>query len=188
MSSSNCCCLPCIQISLEAGQVVWYSRLLKTFLVCCDLHSWRVWHNQYCRSRCFSGLKTEKSPLPAPWDELVTVLECQVYWERKGTEQLADILVWTFVFQVPVRVRPDPLHLQPLPLPLRFRVRLLLGGILAWATGGVQVELLRSVHLLCRLRGLQVREPELASSHRGLPHVCNLMPLSFLLIVKWGHF
>ena len=31
MSSSNCCFLTCIQISQEAGQVVWYSYLLKCF-------------------------------------------------------------------------------------------------------------------------------------------------------------
>ena len=31
MSSSNCCFLTCIQISQEAGQVVWYSYLLKNF-------------------------------------------------------------------------------------------------------------------------------------------------------------
>ena len=31
MSSSNCCFLICIQISQEAGQVVWYSHLLKYF-------------------------------------------------------------------------------------------------------------------------------------------------------------
>ena len=29
MSSSNCCFLTCIQVSQEAGQVVWYSNLLK---------------------------------------------------------------------------------------------------------------------------------------------------------------
>ena len=29
MSGSNCCFLASIQISQEAGQVVWYSRLLK---------------------------------------------------------------------------------------------------------------------------------------------------------------
>ena len=28
MSGSNCCLLTCIQISQEAGQVVWYSHLL----------------------------------------------------------------------------------------------------------------------------------------------------------------
>ena len=31
MSSSNCCFLTCIQISQEAGQVAWYSHLLKYF-------------------------------------------------------------------------------------------------------------------------------------------------------------
>ena len=31
MSSSNCCFLICIQVSQEAGQVVWYSHLLKNF-------------------------------------------------------------------------------------------------------------------------------------------------------------
>ena len=31
MSSSNCCFLTCIQISQEAGQVGWYSHLLKNF-------------------------------------------------------------------------------------------------------------------------------------------------------------
>ena len=37
MSSSNFCFLTCIQISQEAGQVVWYSHFLKEFPpVCCD--------------------------------------------------------------------------------------------------------------------------------------------------------
>ena len=31
MSSSTCCFLSCIQISQEAGQVVWYSHLFKNF-------------------------------------------------------------------------------------------------------------------------------------------------------------
>ena len=31
MSSSNCCFLTCIQISQEAGQVVWYSDLFQNF-------------------------------------------------------------------------------------------------------------------------------------------------------------
>ena len=31
MSSSNCCFLTCTQVSQEAGQVVWYSHLLKIF-------------------------------------------------------------------------------------------------------------------------------------------------------------
>src|SRR5574340_686836 len=31
MSSSNCCFLPCIQVSQEAGQVVWHSHLFQNF-------------------------------------------------------------------------------------------------------------------------------------------------------------
>src|SRR5574337_1151751 len=31
MSSSKCCFLTCIQISQEAGQVVWYSHLFQNF-------------------------------------------------------------------------------------------------------------------------------------------------------------
>ena len=39
MSSSNCCFLTCIQISQEAGQVVWYSHLLKNFLQLAVIHT-----------------------------------------------------------------------------------------------------------------------------------------------------
>ena len=31
MSSSNCCFLTCIQVSQEAGQVVWYSHVFQNF-------------------------------------------------------------------------------------------------------------------------------------------------------------
>ena len=55
MSSSNWCFLTCIQISQEAGQVVWYSHLFKIFLVCYHSHSQRLWHSQWSRNRCFSG-------------------------------------------------------------------------------------------------------------------------------------
>ena len=55
MSSSNCCLLTCLQISQEAGQVVWFSHLFKNFPVCCDPHIQRLWCSQWSRSRCFSG-------------------------------------------------------------------------------------------------------------------------------------
>ena len=38
MSSSNCCFLTCIQISQEAGQVVWYSHLFQNFLQFLVIH------------------------------------------------------------------------------------------------------------------------------------------------------
>ena len=41
MSISNCFFLNCIQISQEAGQVGWYTHLLKNLPVCCDPHSQR---------------------------------------------------------------------------------------------------------------------------------------------------
>ena len=39
MCGSNCCFLTCIQISQEAGQVVWYSHLLKNFPQFVVIHS-----------------------------------------------------------------------------------------------------------------------------------------------------
>ena len=42
MSSSNCCFLTCIQISQEAGQVVWYSHLFQNFPQCIMIHTVKV--------------------------------------------------------------------------------------------------------------------------------------------------
>ena len=42
MSSCNCCFLPCIQISQETGQVVWYSHLLKNFPQFVVIHTVKV--------------------------------------------------------------------------------------------------------------------------------------------------
>ena len=39
MSSSNCCFLTCIQVSPEAGQVVWYSHLFQNFLQFIVIHA-----------------------------------------------------------------------------------------------------------------------------------------------------
>ena len=39
MSSSNCCFLTCIQVSQEAGQVVWYSHLFQNFPQLIVIHS-----------------------------------------------------------------------------------------------------------------------------------------------------
>ena len=44
MSGSNCCFLTCIQISQEAGKVVWYLRLLKNipqFVLIYCVSKWR---------------------------------------------------------------------------------------------------------------------------------------------------
>jgi len=42
MSSSNCCFLTCIQISEEAGTVVWYSHLLKKFPQFVVIHTVKI--------------------------------------------------------------------------------------------------------------------------------------------------
>ena len=39
MSSSNCCFLTCIQISPEAGQVVWYSHVFQNFPLFVVIHT-----------------------------------------------------------------------------------------------------------------------------------------------------
>ena len=39
MSSSNCCFLTCIQVSQEAGQVVWYAHLFQNFLQFIVIHT-----------------------------------------------------------------------------------------------------------------------------------------------------
>ena len=51
-SSSNCYFLTCIQISQEAGQVVWYSRLMKIFHSC-NSHSQRLWRSQWEQTERF---------------------------------------------------------------------------------------------------------------------------------------
>ena len=56
MSSSNCCFLTRIQMSQEAGQVVWYSLLIKNFPQFIVIYSQRLWHNQQSRSRYFSWI------------------------------------------------------------------------------------------------------------------------------------
>ena len=42
MSSFNCCFLTCLQISQEAGQVVWYSHLFKNFPQFIVIHTVKV--------------------------------------------------------------------------------------------------------------------------------------------------
>ena len=41
MSSSNCCFWTCIQISQEAGQVVWYSHLFQNFPQFIEIHTFK---------------------------------------------------------------------------------------------------------------------------------------------------
>ena len=58
MSSSICCFLTCIQVSQEAGQVVWYSHLLQNFPQFIVIHTVKAfgvinkaYHVHMCRKR-----------------------------------------------------------------------------------------------------------------------------------------
>ena len=53
MSSSNCCFLTSIQVSQEAGKVVWYFHFFKNFPQFVVIHSQKLSHSQWSRSRCF---------------------------------------------------------------------------------------------------------------------------------------
>ena len=41
-----CCFLTCIQVSQEAGQVVWHSHLLQNFPQFIFIHTQRLWHSE----------------------------------------------------------------------------------------------------------------------------------------------
>ena len=44
MSGSNCCFLTCIQVSQEAGKMVWYSHLSKNFPQFVVIHTVKGFH------------------------------------------------------------------------------------------------------------------------------------------------
>ena len=56
MSGSNCYFFTCIQISWEAGKVVWYSHLFQNFPQFAMIHPFKGFSSQWSRSRCFSGI------------------------------------------------------------------------------------------------------------------------------------
>ena len=65
-SSSNCCFLTCIQVSQEAGQVVCYSHLLKSFPQFAVIHTVRGFGavnksevNVFLELSCFSNDPTD---------------------------------------------------------------------------------------------------------------------------------
>ena len=56
MYGCNCCFLSCIQVSQEAGKVLWYAISLIVFHSFLWYTQQRIWNSQWNRSRCFSGL------------------------------------------------------------------------------------------------------------------------------------
>ena len=75
--SSNCCFLTCIQVSQEAGQVVWYSHLFQNFPQYCEhkrrLYTWTSPDGQHrnqrdyilCSQRWRSSIQSAKTRLGA---------------------------------------------------------------------------------------------------------------------------
>ena len=56
-SCSDCCFLTWIHVSQEAGKGgLLFPSLQEYSTVCCDPLSQRLWHSQWSRSRCFSGI------------------------------------------------------------------------------------------------------------------------------------
>ena len=89
MSSSNYCFLTCIQISQEAGKVVWYSCLLMNFPFCCDPQSQRLTHHKIISSLVAQMAKN----LPAIQETPIQSLG----WEdtlEKGMATHSSILTW----------------------------------------------------------------------------------------------
>ena len=71
MSSSNCCFLTCIQVSQEAGQVVWYAHLFQNFpqFIVIWASSEHELQQQNCASFC-----TKAPELAIPADKEETAL------------------------------------------------------------------------------------------------------------------
>ena len=78
MSSSNCCFLTCIQISLEVGKVVWYSHLLKNIPQFVVIHTVKDFGivdkaevNAFLELSCFFDDSMDVGNLISGWASLV---------------------------------------------------------------------------------------------------------------------
>ena len=107
---SNRCFLSWIQISQEAGKMVWYSQLFKNFPVCCDTHSKRgyfsltlllfLWSNKV--GNLISGSSDFSKCSLNVWKFLVHVLlkprleNFEHYFTSMWEECNCILVVWTF--------------------------------------------------------------------------------------------
>ena len=64
MSSSNCCFLTCIQVSQEAGQMVWYSHLFQNFPQFIVIHTVKGFSNMWTVNFQMFKLVLEKAEEP----------------------------------------------------------------------------------------------------------------------------
>ena len=98
MSSSNCCFLTCIQVSQEAGQVVWYSHLFQNFPQFIVIHTVKgfgiVRLDEISRSVVSDSLRPHESqharpPCPSP--------NPGVHTDSRPSSQWCHPAIWSFV-------------------------------------------------------------------------------------------
>ena len=109
MSVSNCCILTYIQVYWEAGKVVWYSHIFKNFPEFVVVHSQRLSHSQWSKSRCLFGISLAFSiiqqmlaiwsliPLPFLNPACTSRSSWFTYWSLVWRSLSITWLVWTEV-------------------------------------------------------------------------------------------
>ena len=153
MSSPNCCFFTCIQISQEAGKVVWYSHLIKNFPQFVVTHTIKVFSvvseaevDDFLKFSCFSFDAMDvdnlvQQPFLSPawpswsfpfmycwslaWRILsITLLACEKpFWE---TNRMHLLICFPFSLQENVELFSEYMFIVPnvrKPLNLHFKIR-----------------------------------------------------------------
>ena len=68
MTNSNCCFFTGIQVSQEAGKVVWYSHLLKNFPQFVVIHTAKGFHNIKSRYKNMIKVRRRRWIRQGPWN------------------------------------------------------------------------------------------------------------------------
>ena len=118
MSSSNCCFLTCIQVSLEVGKVVWYSYLLKNFSQFVVIHSVKsfsvVNETEVDFFLEFSGFSYD------PIDVSNLISDSSEFWQKFWEDSLLNLCIHNEVAQL-YWTLCDPMDLaSQAPLTLEF--------------------------------------------------------------------
>ena len=123
MSSSNCCFLTCIQISQQAGKVIWYSRLFENVLQFVVIHTVKGFGvvneaevDVFMKSSCFSYDPMDVGNLISGSfsfsESSITIWKFSVYVLLKSSlenfehyfasmwDECNCVIVWTFFFGI----------------------------------------------------------------------------------------